>query len=605
MLGALLDYSRSHGLVAEPGFTPRAVRWALVCAADGRFLDVLDLATEDSLGRAFRRCPELSQPEMKRGGAGCRPFLVDSADVVTLLTASPDAEPDAKLLAKHAYFTGLLRQAAAVLPTLASIARTLEDPVQLAAIREGLVAGKAKTTDRVTFSIFGTSPLYPVDSEAWHDWWRQFRRGLGPETQTEMRTGEPTPKGSLARCLATGELVEPVSTHPKIAGLTDVGGLSMGDVLASYKQEAFCSYGLVQSANAAVSEVAAAGYRAALNHLIQHNSQRLAATKIVFWYKRDVAPEDDVFAMILGTGYEEGIAEQQARKLLAAIQAGERPDLLDNHYYALTLSGASGRVMVHDWTEGSFQDLVENVQCWFDDLNIVRADGSGKALPPRFHTLLASLVRELNEKTRNEVAAIETGLWRAVLRRKASLPRTAMAKALARIRVDILDPKRPLSPARMGLLKAFLIRWQKGDPDMKPYLNEEHPQPAYHCGRLMAMLAALQYRALGDVGAGVVQRYYASASSTPALVLGRLVRTAQFHLDKLDRGLARWHEGRIADTWGRIRQDVPPTLDLEGQTVFALGYYQQIAADRYTTRQNAMAGEAPELASLDQETPHE
>ena len=137
---------------------------------------------------------------------------------------------------------------------------------------------------------------------------------------------------------------------------------------------------------------------------------------------------------------------------------------------------------------------------------------------------------------------------------------------------------------------------------MKPFLNEDHPQPAYHCGRLMAMLAALQYRALGDVGAGVVQRYYASASSTPALVLGRLIRTAQFHLDKLDRGLARWHEGRIADTWGRIRDDVPPTLDLEGQTVFALGYYQQIAADRYSTRQNAMAGEAPQPASDDQET---
>jgi CRISPR-associated protein Csd1 len=605
MLGPLLQYSIDHGLVAEPGFAPKVVRWALLCDADGRFLEILDLAAEGSRGRTFQRCPELSQPEMKRGGAGCRHFLVDSAEVVALLVAAPDGQPDVKLLAKHAYFTGLLRQAAAVLPELAGVSQMLDDAEQLAAIRERLLASKAKPTDGVTFSLLGRSPTYPVDSEAWHDWWRQFRRGLGSEAKTKKRTGEPRPKGSLARCLATGELVEPVSTHPKIAGLSDVGGLPVGDVFASYKQDAFCSYGLVQSANAAVSELAAAGYRSALNHLLQHNSRRLAATKIVFWYKRDVAPEDDVFEMILGTGYQEGLAEQQARKLLGAIEAGERPDLLDNHYYALTLSGASGRVMVHDWVEGSFKDLVENAQCWFDDLNIVRANGSGKALPPRFHTLLAFLVRELNEKTRNEVAAIETGLWRAVLRREASLPRTAMAKALARIRVDVLDPQRPLSPARMGLLKAFLIRWQEGDPDMKPYLNEEHPQPAYHCGRLMAMLAALQYRALGDVGAGVVQRYYASASSTPALVLGRLVRTAQFHLDKLDRGLARWYEGRIADTWGRIREDVPPTLDLEGQTVFALGYYQQIAADRYTTRQNAMAGEAPELASLDQETPHE
>ncbi len=57
--------------------------------------------------------------------------------------------------------------------------------------------------------------------------------------------------------------------------------------------------------------------------------------------------------------------------------------------------------------------------------------------------------------------------------------------------------------------------------DIKPYLNESHPHPAYQCGRLMAVLAKLQKSALGDVGAGIVQRYYAAASSTPALVLGR------------------------------------------------------------------------------------
>ena len=599
MLGALLEYARSHELVAEPGFAPKVVRWALVLDAAGRFLEVLDLAAEGSRGRTFRRCPELSQPEMKRGGSGCRHFLVDSADVIAFLT---DGEPDAKLLAKHAYFTGLLRQASSVMPDLAGVAETLDDLGQLAAIQDRLRAGKAKPTDRVTFSLIGLSPTYPVDSEIWHDWWRQFRRDLSPSSSGDRERKEAGGQG-LALCLATGELVEPVLTHPKIAGLSDVGGLSMGDVLASYKQDAFCSYGLVQSANATVSEAAASGYRAALNHLIQHNGHRLAATKIVFWYKRDVPPEDDLLAMLLGPGQDEGVAEQRARKLLASIETGERADLLDNYYYALTLSGASGRVMVHDWMEGQFAELVRNVKRWFEDLEIVRTDGDGPALPPRLHTLLASLVRELNEKTRKEVGAIETGLWRAALQRTTRLPGAAMAKALARLRVDVLDPKRPLSPARMGLLKAFLIRWQEeGDRCMEPYLNENHPEPAYHCGRLMAMLAALQYRALGDVGAGVVQRYYASASTTPALVLGRLMRTAQFHLDKLDRGLARWHEGRIADVWGSIRTDVPTTLDLEHQSLFALGYYQQIAADRSRTRQNAATGDAPEIVSDDQET---
>ena len=113
--------------------------------------------------------------------------------------------------------------------------------------------------------------------------------------------------------------------------------------------------------------------------------------------------------------------------------------------------------------------------------------------------------------------------------------------------------------------------------DLRPFLNEAHPNPAYHCGRLLAVLAAVQRRALGDVGAGVIQRYYTAASATPALVLGRLTSTSQHHLNKLDAGLARWFESKIADIWGRIENSVPRILTLEEQSLFALGFYQQVA----------------------------
>jgi len=94
------------------------------------------------------------------------------------------------------------------------------------------------------------------------------------------------------------------------------------------------------------------------------------------------------------------------------------------------------------------------------------------------------------------------------------------------------------------------------------------------------VLSDVQRAALGDVGAGVVQRYYAAASATPALVLGRLTRTSQFHLNKLEKlepGLAHWFEGMIAGIWGRIKDTIPRTLTLEEQSLFALGYYQQMA----------------------------
>ena len=128
-------------------------------------------------------------------------------------------------------------------------------------------------------------------------------------------------------------------------------------------------------------------------------------------------------------------------------------------------------------------------------------------------------------------------------------------------------------------------------------LNPDHPDPAYHCGRLMAIFAALQYRALGNVGAGVVQRYYAAASSTPALVLGRLTRSAQFHLDKLERGGAYYFEGLLAEVWSHIRDRVPATLSLEQQSLFALGYYQQIAHDRGIRRETGAVAASRDAAA--------
>jgi CRISPR-associated protein Csd1 len=69
-----------------------------------------------------------------------------------------------------------------------------------------------------------------------------------------------------------------------------------------------------------------------------------------------------------------------------------------------------------------------------------------------------------------------------------------------------------------------------------------------------------------------------SSSATPALVLGRLIRNAQIgHLPKIDAGLRIWFEKQLAEVWNKLQQRPPEVLDLEGQTLFAMGYYQQNA----------------------------
>ena len=118
---------------------------------------------------------------------------------------------------------------------------------------------------------------------------------------------------------------------------------------------------------------------------------------------------------------------------------------------------------------------------------------------------------------------------------------------------------------------------------MTPALDPNHPSKAYHCGRLMSLLAMVQEKALGDdINAGVVQRYYGAASSTPALVLGRLTRLSQHHLSKISRdsgGLGYWLNMQLAEVWNALGTP-PTTLTLEEQSLFALGYYQQFVFNR-------------------------
>lgn len=573
MIHHLVQYAKDNDLTVEPGFAPKSIRWAVYCDAAGCFLDVVELGDAGSKrnrGLRFGSCPELRQDELVSGSGGRCHFLVETADVVALLGESAGTD---RIRVKHDYFTKTLTEAASDVPELKPIALCIANETNLAEIRTRLEASGAKPVDKVMVTERGS---FIVESSCWYDWWRRYRSSLAAGRAQSKGTKDSP---DLMLDFLSGEFVRPAATHPKIRGLASVGGQPSGDVLVGFDKDAFRSFGLKKSANAAMSEETANAYRAALNDIIEKSGRRLAGAVVAHWFTdKALPPEDDPLPWLEEAPAEQELsARQRARELLASIREGRRPDLAGNRYYALTLSGAAGRVMVRDWMEGAFEELVHNVTAWFDDLAIVHRQGCGKAAAPKFLAVLGATVRDLNDLP----APFAAKMWRVAVRGEC-IPKAAISRALGRFRIDIVDD-RPFNHARMGLLRAYHVRnARKGEnptmsEDLRPFLNEAHPNPAYHCGRLLAVLAAVQRRALGDVGAGVIQRYYTAASATPALVLGRLTSTSQHHLNKLDAGLARWFESKIADIWGRIENSVPRILTLEEQSLFALGFYQQVA----------------------------
>ena len=114
----------------------------------------------------------------------------------------------------------------------------------------------------------------------------------------------------------------------------------------------------------------------------------------------------------------------------------------------------------------------------------------------------------------------------------------------------------------------------------------------YQIGRMMAVYAAIQRDALGDVNAGVVERYYGAAITAPAMVLGQLSKLCTHHLSKMEnQKYAMSFRKRLQAIAMNITETPPATLTLEEQGQFALGYYQE-NADIYARKESRAAAKS-------------
>jgi CRISPR-associated protein Csd1 len=142
--------------------------------------------------------------------------------------------------------------------------------------------------------------------------------------------------------------------------------------------------------------------------------------------------------------------------------------------------------------------------------------------------------------------------------------------------------------SRFALLKLILNRNRKeGDSMIEPKVFETDDK-AYNCGRLLAVLAEIQAKAHDYQlsGAGVAERYFGTASVSPASVFPLLLRLNRHHLDKIRKtsGSAWNQEGNIQEVLCRLAPEAagappqfPRHLDLQAQGRFAIGFYQQKA----------------------------
>lgn len=572
MLYELYEYAITHQLAARPGFKPKRIKAYVCLGLHGEFLGV-DPGPEMSV-----ICPDMGS--MAQGSNKCNVFV--EKRLIPLSMEKPQ---------KHTFYLEALEEAGQTEPRIEVLKNALLDSELVEQINLALDNQKIKPGDMIGFKVDGT----PLETLV-NDWWPGFlaKQSAGKKTADKRR------------CFITGQMETPLQTVPKVSGLRIVGGHTSGDAVICFDKDAFCSYGFKKAENACVGEEGIAAVNAALTELIA-KARNLAGAKWVHWYQKPLPSEEDdllsdLFGGSLMDGSEEENEEDQALqadaaadRLIESHRTGEKvPGISDNLYYILPLSGASGRIMVRGWQQGSYEDLQNAMNAWWEDLSLCMSFTKGLLNYPTLGQINFRLLkiqhgsRPVSERMREELSGLEPRLIFAILN-NTPLPDAVASKALQYIRSKMLtndDSKRePIpDPVSCQILKAWIRRKdrleQNGGITMQETCNPDYPGVAYQCGRMMAVYAAIQTRAMGqNLGAGVIQRYYTSASTTPALVFGRLSQLCPHHLAKISsRGTVKYYENLLSEIAQKIGTTYPATLTLRQQAEFSLGYYQQRAA---------------------------
>ena len=566
--------------IAPPGFSPQKICFRMVLKTDGSLFDIQDARTPDEKGK-MQNALMLVPGEAKPPGAGINPCLLWDNQTY-LLGRQPEDKADGFGLSRFEAFRQRHLELESTIkdPSFSAVCRFLEqwnsDRITEFPILNDLGTG---------FGIFQLQGEKNAvhESTAVQEWWLLSQAAEIP--------------GDLGQCLLTGEESPIARLHPKIKGVT--GAQAAGASIVSFNANAYESYGKAQSYNAPVSEAAAFRYGTALNSLLtgpksQKHRIRIGDTTTVFWTEKPSIVED-CFADIFSGGYQatEEVQDEtkrgQLQRVLEAIRSGGKYQELgesgETQFHILGLAPNAARISIRFYHRSTVADLLAKLHDHQRCLEIVRqfTEQTGSRFPDPEFPALWQIIRE-TARAADEIPPLLGGALARAIIEGTPYPEGLFSAIIRRIHAD-----RTINYLRAATLKAVLTRNHK--LDIPIMLDTENTDPAYLLGRLFAALEKTQEDALGNVNAGIRDRFYSAASSTPANVFPRLLRTYQHHLSKLNGGAKVNRERMVQDIVASVAASgFPNQFALKKQGIFAIGYYHQ-RKDFFTKKETAPAPE--------------
>lgn len=595
ILQALYNYyeaMRKAHRIATPGLEVKPIRWVIVIREDGSFVRLKDL--KDPSDKKSKGQDYLVPAGLKRSGKcpPAQPFWDNRKYILGYEESAEGVSPSTDRLED---FKRVMSEIAEHYPDNASFKAVCrfydhylgaETPLPEEAQTERILA-----SDWMTFQLQDDTELLATQDDAY-----------------DLAAQAYSTEENLGRCLITGEEKPLATFHARIVA----PGSQAGATIASFNDPAYLSYGKKQGENAPISKYASFAHTTALNDLLRNEQTRytLGDISYVFWNSDLDDPSiNETFRTVTFEGVRNDEAQEQSDtddeqpkrrgkskkkassptqdtyKVLEQFKAirgnrGQGEHWEDERqFYVLGLT-AGGRITIKYWQQGTVSEIFDRVYQHLVDMNIVSWDGFVDEENPPLHSLYG-IVKSVSTPSKSSTFA--TNLVQSIV--ESILSGNPYPMTLQQACVNRITQERTVSELRAAILKGCINRKARIYKQLKELdmaLDKQNDNIAYLAGRLFAVLEQIQQASLGKgVNATIRDRFYASASTRPNMVMGRLIALSNHHLSKLRKekpGLAVNLEKLLGEIFALIPAEAPTfpaTFSLDEQSLFAVGYYHQ------------------------------
>ena len=395
-----------------------------------------------------------------------------------------------------------------------------------------------------------------------------------------------------AQCAIYGKELPIARLHDNIKGIRDAQ--KSGANIVSYNNNAFTSYGYEQSYNSNISELAMQKYTRALNYIISNGqTEYLDGLSMLYWATSSKNTYVDLFSIIINPNkpsLDEASTSNMIKSLLEDVCSGSLNYKQLNSiseidpnvsFYILGIKPNDSRLSIAFLYRQKFGEILQNIAQHQKDMQI---SNDNKVIP--LWRIIVELKSPKASKTKTPDAYKKSLIDSIIL--GVQYPKSILAQIIIRIKTDS-DEKdeegntisHKINKIRAGMIKACLNRNSRlnhKEEEITMALNTENKDPAYLCGRLLAILEKIQLSAQPGLNRTIVDSYFSTATTKPDAVFPKLIKLSQFHLihlRKINDRLRIWFEKQIGDVLDSLDGQFPGRLSLQDQGKFILGYYQQ------------------------------